>query len=128
LAENAPQGNRELLCREWSREATMAYFCMSHDTIQRFWERRHKDIKLNKASEADRMVLRIAMEGDAALKRRISDLEDEFHKHREEAKPILDVARAILTLNHIPIPSQELLEKPDPLKLTDLGKKSRKYS
>lgn len=109
--------------RRHGPDATMAEYGMRAATLARFLLRRQKDIRINKMSEADRMVLRIAMEGDRELKRRIARLEE----WQTAVEPVIQVGRGIIaTLAGFKGKVEQLPVKDNPLSLANFGRKSGK--
>lgn len=107
-------------------EATCKEFNLRSLTLERFFARKGYDERAKKLSENDRYVLRIAMEGERELKRRISRLEE----WQVEVQPVIEVGKALIgaTMAGIQIPSGKTPLLKDPLQLADFGEKSEKRS
>ena len=104
-------------------DATLKYFNLRQETLQRFFDRRSQDVKLTRLSENDRWVYRAAMESIRDVKRRVARLEE----FREEIEPVIQVGRGIIaTLGQLQDGSRESLKKSPALQLTDLRRKSGK--
>ena len=102
---------------------TLIRFNLKQDTLQRFFERQVRDLRLNKLSEADRWVMRVCNEGIRECKRRLADLED----WQAKVEPVIQVGQGIIaTLNQLQSESQQLPPKTDTLRLADLAGKSKK--
>lgn len=105
-------------------EATMQEFNLTQDTLKRFWDRKNDDVKLEKLSEADRYVLRMAMEHDSAVSQRVRVLEEKW----EEAEPVIRLGKAILeaTTERLGLKVVNAALPDDLLRLDNLGEKSGK--
>lgn len=74
-------------------EATMAEFNIYPDTLERFLARKGREERsIQRLSDSDRYVLRMAMESNRDLKRRLADLE----VWREEVEPVIQVTQALI--------------------------------
>ena len=114
-------------------EKTCEYFKMSLDTLQRFFDRKANDARLNKLSENDRYVLRMAMESTRALRSEVNrDLGEAskrivaLEEFQFEAMPVIQLVRslAITTMGKIR-GKVEPPALPDlPLELDDFVEKS----
>lgn len=113
----------EAYYQQYGPDATLKRFNMRQDTLKRFFERRGHDIRVTKLSENDRYVLRVAMEGQRELKRRVSALEE----WQSEVEPIITIGRGIVsTLGQVQTQSRKMPKKKEDLLLTDLRGKSGK--
>lgn len=70
----------------------MEEFNMRQATLERFFDRKSDEDRINRLSEADRWVLKVANEGIREARRRLSDLEN----WRVEATPIIAVTQALI--------------------------------
>lgn len=105
-------------------EATMAEFNIKQATLERFWTRRGDDQRHDRLSRADREILKIAMEGDRELKRRISELEE----WKSDIDPFVQSVRGLVktTLGKLQGEVGITALPCDPLELDDLVGKSEK--
>ncbi len=77
---------------QYGPESTMAEFNMGQHTLERFLNRRGDYERIEKLSEADRWVLKVANEGIREVKRRVGELES----WRAEVEPVIAVGRALI--------------------------------
>jgi hypothetical protein len=120
------RGEVEAYFFKHGHEATCREFNLRSLTLERFFARKGYDARAKKLSESDRFVLRIAMEGDRELKRRISRLEE----WQVEVQPVIEVGKALIgaTMAGIQIQSGKTPLLKDPLQLANFGEKSEKRS
>ena len=105
-------------------EATMLEFNMKPDTLEAFLKRKSSDDRINKLSESDRWVLKMAKEDVREVRRRVADLES----WRVEVEPVIAVGRALLdsTMEKIRVKVEHPALLNDPLRLANFGEKSKK--
>jgi hypothetical protein len=103
------------------RESALVEYNLRPATLDRFLENIDKYIKLDKFSEADRMVLRLSQEKDRELAGRIRKLEEEM----AEARPAISVVKALIaaaspTLETARLEVGRTPTPDDPLRITNL--------
>lgn len=79
---------------KYGAEATRAEYGMKPDTWERFLKRGGHDTRINRLSENDKWVLRIANEGIRDNRRRILALEE----FREGAEPLIELGKTIIKI------------------------------
>lgn len=118
------RGEVESFYGKHGAEATLAEFNIRQETLMRFFDRKSKDVRLNKLSQADRWVYRMCMDGQRELQKQVNELKDWV----QEANPIIEVGRAIInaTSEHARLKVASPALFTDPLQLANLVEKSGK--
>jgi hypothetical protein len=108
---------------EHGPDDTMREFNLRQATLERFLSRKGRDDRINKLTEADRWVLKVANEGIREVRRRVADLED----WRFKVEPVLAVGQALIDATMVKVKAKvENTPLPaDPLSLKQLSGKSK---
>jgi hypothetical protein len=117
------RGEIERYYEDNGEQATLKRYNLRQSTLQTFFERRNIDLKINKMTQWDREVLRLAMTGDAELRGRVNKLES----WKKEIMPAIELLQKLIEAlgDKIQLTTKSETDD-DPLKLTDFKKIERK--
>jgi len=111
---------------EHGPDATMAEFNMRQGTLERFLNpaRRGEDLRLDRLSEGDRTVLRMANAGISELRSRLVELES----WRAAAAPVITLVQALVDAasDKIKLKVDTSALPPDPLRMDNFGRSPKK--
>jgi hypothetical protein len=77
---------------ERGAEATMAEYNMVQATLERFLQRKGREERITRLSQADKSVMEYSRQGIAEVRGRIRDLED----WRAQVSPVIELGQAFL--------------------------------